>query len=896
MKKLLFSLLILSTLCARPATMQWTLQDHVAGALTVRKIYQEPIYYVGVFGTNFVTGDRRTITNGTPGVLWNTNTLTIIVTNLYAGALRTIIPGPYKETILTNTVPDTNGFVLATDYTGVATNLPQYSFAYSQAVSDSRYIRTNLIKNYIYPGSNVTFVTNANGTVTVSSTGGGSGSATNVYFLDSPSITWSTTSSSNVAALASAVSNDWKNYTLAASNSITANTTNFVVGTSNSIAAGVISGSINAATATSASNVVAGITNLILNQRNGLLPPQVPSSLFNDWNSGILLLTNGTIALEDTHLSEASIGSIGDKLGLFYSSYDAGSTGRIFAAYGTLLNGFTKHGVVLAPTVASWDSGLIGGATHYREGRTNYLYYFGGTNFGAFEAEPTHIGVAYSTDGTNFTKYASNPIMQTTDITEGNCVTLYTWFTKKVGLTYYGFFNAKHSSGTATEKVHLATAANPLGPWTYYGEIYRHTNASVTSDFTVADLPGGGYIAAYWVITNGFALSQSAYSDDLITWRHVARLNNTALVGTRLFYDDGIVLSYCVDQTSVYYTRPKRSYMGDFSAGIISASIVSGDGSGLTGVGANSLVDFQAATSGDDLSLIADIPGTVADPNYWTYNLSSLRWRTTGGIIAGSGFIGSAAGLSNAPSGLFPGIIISTNTGSAINAVGITNGNVTIPGTLGVTGATTAGVVTVGSIGGSASGLSNFSANAVSAAFTNANVIINGNLTLGSVASGQKFLYLHDGTDAGRISYGAGSFDFDYGIQAAQFSGGGINLTTLNASSLSSGTVPIERLIFDSYTNGWSMNTPFVLGRTNAMISSGAATGGITGVANLPTEGARFGELTFIATGTITFTNPASMRANDYLTSRTLTNGNVVEIALKVILGVTTNLSIVQFK
>lgn len=80
-----------------------------------------------------------------------------------------------------------------------------------------------------------------------SSSGGSSGSASNVYFLDSPTIAWSQVGGSNYAQFTTTATNTWQNYTLSASNSITAGMTNFVNGrittTSNGLYALIGSGS-----------------------------------------------------------------------------------------------------------------------------------------------------------------------------------------------------------------------------------------------------------------------------------------------------------------------------------------------------------------------------------------------------------------------------------------------------------------------------------------------------------------------------------------------------------------------------------------------------------------------------------------------------------------------------
>lgn len=101
--------------------------------------------------------------------------------------------------------------------------------------------------------------------------------------------------------------------------------------------------------------------------------------------------------------------------------------------------------------------------------------------------------------------------------------------------------------------------------------------------------------------------------------------------------------------------------------------------------------------------------------------------------------------------------------------------------------------------------------------------------------------------------------------------------------------------LFNIGTNTWTINTAFALG-TNATFTSGAATGGIVGVANLPTVTERYGQMTIKATGTITFTNPTAFYTSDFVDIRVIASGNTAVIAVSVIPGFSTNLVITQFQ
>ena len=103
------------------------------------------------------------------------------------------------------------------------------------------------------------------------------------------------------------------------------------------------------------------------------------------------------------------------------------------------------------------------------------------------------------------------------------------------------------------------------------------------------------------------------------------------------------------------------------------------------------------------------------------------------------------------------------------------------------------------------------------------------------------------------------------------------------------------QVVPDSPTNQWTINGTVSLG-TVYSFTSGAATGGITGVVNIGTTTERYAELTIVASGDIVFTNAVPIQCNDMADSRTITNGNTAVISVAVIPGICTNMAIVQFK
>jgi hypothetical protein len=139
------------------------------------------------------------------------------------------------------------------------------------------------------------------------------------------------------------------------------------------------------------------------------------------------------------------------------------------------------------------------------------------------------------------------------------------------------------------------------------------------------------------------------------------------------------------------------------------------------------------------------------------------------------------------------------------------------------------------------------------------------------------------------------------GISVAdgQYDGSAAGLSNYPAAMIAAGTAPINitgsAAGGNSFTNTWTVNGPMAVGTgTNYVCSSGTATIGITGVANNPTSTEPYGQLTIVATGTVTLTNLASIRMSDGLTSRTVTNGTSCVIGMDVLPGVRTNAAILQ--
>jgi hypothetical protein len=196
----------------------------------------------------------------------------------------------------------------------------------------------------------------------------------------------------------------------------------------------------------------------------------------------------------------------------------------------------------------------------YQEGGTNYLFYSGSTNWHHIEGPPGRIGVAWSLDGTNFTKYSGNPVF--TPSKWWNSTFAYCFHVVKVGpASYRAYYNG---IGGGTEAIGLAVATNIFGPWTEVGEGSVVSNAlpTITADPMVFPLRDGGWGMVMHSTTLPYNVGEyvvhTAYSADGTNWTAPARITYTNLTGDSVlvapgyyFEDNGPALL-----TGQYLARP----------------------------------------------------------------------------------------------------------------------------------------------------------------------------------------------------------------------------------------------------------------------------------------------------------------------------------------------------
>jgi predicted GH43/DUF377 family glycosyl hydrolase len=246
---------------------------------------------------------------------------------------------------------------------------------------------------------------------------------------------------------------------------------------------------------------------------------------FTSWttNGTPVISTGAPGAFDDTRVEEPSAIQKGGKAFVFYVAWKSSYAGSIGVASGESLASLTKNPTpVLTASGSGWDKAYVSGPRVFYDNGIYYLYYFGSANSAPeFEAAPSSLGVATSTDLVHWTKYASNPIL-TPGSTGWDSHTLYRPFVLKWQRTFYLFYNA---SDGRNERIGYATAPTPLGPWTKYksNPVMDIGSAGAWDSQRIGD-PWIIRVSNAWVMYyyggshSGSPSMGLAYSTDLSSW------------------------------------------------------------------------------------------------------------------------------------------------------------------------------------------------------------------------------------------------------------------------------------------------------------------------------------------------------------------------------------------
>ena len=316
---------------------------------------------------------------------------------------------------------------------------------------------------------------------------------------------------------------------------------------------------------------------------HSLIPPAV--SIFSSWEVVDCILTNNAT---EALVYEASpiYGPKGVVVvyGVWTNGLNDINSGYIAALTGPSLSSLTRHGPVFQADsdTNAWDSGFVSPGRIYTENGTNFMFYFASTNKLGFEGGYLAIGVAYSTNGLDWTRGPNNPIIEPFYATTAgtNFVKCYVMSCLKVGDKYFGFYNGTRwlGNGHVREEIVCAYADNILGPWTATPQkpIIVNSNGldSVVADPVVFPLNEGGWGMTFreWY-TGQKSRPAFAWSCDLtnwfgrdlngnygVTWNSSHPLvvpGTTELYGSGFLEDAGPAM-LMDDLTHIYLLRPSK--------------------------------------------------------------------------------------------------------------------------------------------------------------------------------------------------------------------------------------------------------------------------------------------------------------------------------------------------
>lgn len=232
------------------------------------------------------------------------------------------------------------------------------------------------------------------------------------------------------------------------------------------------------------------------------------------------IIQNGNSGSWDYFADAPSMIRANNQYYVFYNGWPSTEiNSKIGVAIGSTLQNLTKYAgnPVLAASASGWDSNWVTGPRLYYENGVYYMFYIGGNNSG-YEAPPSSIGVATSTDLINWTKYAGNPILSPGSGGAWDSTQIFRPHVFKWGNTYYLFYNGKNT----LEQIGFATAPNLLGPWTKFAgnPVFGPSNTTGNWSPSITSEP---YIVRFnntWAMfytggSDGFGV---AYSNDLVSW------------------------------------------------------------------------------------------------------------------------------------------------------------------------------------------------------------------------------------------------------------------------------------------------------------------------------------------------------------------------------------------
>jgi predicted GH43/DUF377 family glycosyl hydrolase len=210
--------------------------------------------------------------------------------------------------------------------------------------------------------------------------------------------------------------------------------------------------------------------------------------------------------------------------------YQGGLSGVSKIGYATSTDGisWSKHGIVLSPGGNdAWDNSSIGLGSVLRNGTTDYVMWYTGTNGVTYPGGA--VGLATSTDGVNWVKYPGNPVLKPSFLFYDDQLYIATPYVIRLNLTYNMWYTAKGAATPNINKILYATSFDGIH-WTKWPSpvLSPPSNASAwdaSSDYSASVIWNGQIFGMWYTGINQTGLPPKigfATSPDGGTWMRAA--------------------------------------------------------------------------------------------------------------------------------------------------------------------------------------------------------------------------------------------------------------------------------------------------------------------------------------------------------------------------------------
>jgi len=231
--------------------------------------------------------------------------------------------------------------------------------------------------------------------------------------------------------------------------------------------------------------IIAAVMGLIIIVSLGIMPSisQSVSANPGPWEDFLAQMTftkepdnplmEPTLAWESDEIGDYTVLEEATRLNLYYTGFNYDTGGGPVNGIGLATSPlaypptvWTKHSQIFAPnaTPAQWDSGFVRLGTVFKVSSTYYMYYTGTPDPGF--AGGAKIGLATSSDGENFTAYASNPVLTISGAetyVEDPAVI-------RMDATHWYMYYSYRQGGNVLPGIRVATSTDGI-TWTKVGDV-----------------------------------------------------------------------------------------------------------------------------------------------------------------------------------------------------------------------------------------------------------------------------------------------------------------------------------------------------------------------------------------------------------------------------------------